>query len=198
MKLPLWKNSLPLYYTAIALLCGTAQAAVDTYKIDPAHSSVSFSVRHFFSPVPGNFSEFEGTILYDPENPVNNSAKAVIHIGSVDTNSEKRDRHLRSDEFFHALTHPTMTFESTNWESVGENKFKVTGDLTILKTTKSIVLDVTLLGAGEVGQGDRKKYISGWTATASLKRTEFGIDYGVLSMIGDDVSIEITVEAVRQ
>ncbi len=100
--------------------------------------------------------------------------------------------------FFHVLTHPTMTFTSTSWEPAGENKFKVTGDLTIFETTKSIVLDVTLLGAGEVGQGDRKKYISGWTATASLKRTEFGIDYGLLSMIGDDVSIEITVEAVRQ
>ncbi len=198
MKLPTWKISLPLCFAATALLCGSAQAAVDTYKLDPTHSSISFRVRHFFSPVPGNFSNFEGTILYDPDNPANNSATAIIHVNSVDTNEDKRDKHLRSDDFFHVLTHPTMTFTSTSWEPAGENKFKVTGDLTIFETTKSIVLDVTLLGAGEVGQGDRKKYISGWTATASLKRTEFGIDYGLLSMIGDDVSIEITVEAVRQ
>ena len=198
MKLPHWKKPLPLCFAAIALLCGAAQAAVDTYKLDPAHSSITFRVRHFFSPVPGNFSKFEGTILYDPENPANNSAQAIIHVVSVDTNDDKRDKHLRSNDFFHAQTHPTMTFTSTSWESAGENKFKVTGNLTILETTNPIVLDVTLLGAGEVGQGDRKKYISGWTATASLKRTDFGIDYGVLSMIGEDVSIEITVEAIRQ
>ena len=198
MKLPNWKKHLSLCFAAIALLCGAAQAAVDTFEIDPAHSSIIFHVRHFFSPVPGSFSDFQGTIQYDPENPANNSVKVVINVSSVDTHNTKRDNHLRSKDFFHAETHPTMTFTSTSWESSGENKFDVTGDLTILETTKPVVLEVTLLGAGEVGQGVGKKYITGWIASTSLKRTDFGIDYGVFSVIGEDVSIEITVEAIRQ
>ncbi len=183
--------------TGFLMTC-VAQAAVETYKFDPSHSSISFSVRHFFSPVPGNFSDFTGTIKYDPESPANNSVEAVINVGSVDTNNAKRDKHLQSGDFFNSESHPTMTFKSTSWESAGENKFKVTGDLTILETTRSVVLDVELLGSGEVGSGERKKYISGWTATTDLKRTDFGIDYGLLSVIGEDVSIAITVEAIRQ
>ncbi len=177
---------------------GVTHAAVETYTIDNAHSSISFSVRHFFSPVPGNFSDFEGTILYDPENPANNSAEVVINVRSVDTNSAKRDGHLLSGDFFNADTHPTMTFKSSRWESTGENKFKVTGDLAILETTKSVVLDVTLMGSGEVGSPAKPKFISGWTAATSLKRTDFGIDYGPTTIIGEDVLIEITVEAIRQ
>ncbi len=190
-----WKIRLPFLLSTWLLYSNAAQAAADTYEVDQAHSSITFQVRHFFSPVPGNFSDFQATIQYDPENPANNSAKAVINVKSVDTNNEKRDGHLNSEDFFHSGAFPQITFQSTNWEPAGENKFNVTGDITIRDVTKPVVLDVTLLGAGDVGKG---KYISGWMASTTLKRTDFGVDYGVLSVIGDDVSIEITVEAVRQ
>jgi len=177
-----------------ALLPQPAEAVIETYKIDPTHSAVSFKVRHFFTKVPGNFVNFEGTIVVDKDNLTNSKVEAVIKADSINTRNVKRDKHLRSDDFFKTENYSFITFKSTKWEQNGENTFKVTGILTIMETVKEVVLDVTLLG---FGKGSRERHISGWEATTTLDRTDFGITYGP-AVIGSEVFVEIAIEAQLQ
>jgi len=176
------------------LLPQNAGAVIETYKIDPNHSAVSFKIRHFFTKVPGDFVNFEGTIVVDRDDLTNSKVEAVINADSINTRNEKRDKHLRSDEFFDIENYPVITFKSTRWEQNGENTFKVTGILTIMETVKEVVLDVTLLG---FGKGSKDRDISGWEATTSLDRTDFGITYGP-AVIGGEVFVDITIEAQLQ
>ncbi len=176
------------------LLPQTAGAVIETYKIDPNHSAVSFKVRHFFTKVPGDFVNFEGTIVVDRDDLTNSKVEAVIKAGSINTRNEKRDKHLRGDDFFKTENYPAITFKSTKWEQSGENTFQVTGILTIMETVKEVVLEVNLLG---FGKDNRDRQISGWEATTTLDRTDFGITYGP-TVIGSEVFVDITIEARRQ
>ena len=192
------KNS-PYSIFAVFALCAailpqTAGAVIETYKIDPNHSAVGFKVRHFFTKVPGDFVNFEGTIVVDRDDLTNSKVEAVIKADSINTRNQKRDKHLRSDDFFDIENYPVITFKSTRWEQNGENTFKVTGILTIVETIKEVVLDVTLLG---FGKGSKDRDISGWEATTSLDRTDFGITYGP-AVIGSEVFVDITIEAQLQ
>jgi polyisoprenoid-binding protein YceI len=190
------------YLISLLVLCAaTASAAhhkageVETYKIDTAHSSVKFSIRHFVAKTTGNFADFEGTMKVDRHDLTKSSFEATIKIPSVDTDSSKRDAHLQEDDYFSAGKYPAMTFKSTKWaKAEGENKFKVTGDLTIRSITKEVVLDVELLGFGE---GMRGAYLSGWEATTTLDRTEWGINGGQPA-VGTEVDVTINIEAIRQ
>ncbi|MGJ8654035.1 MAG: YceI family protein [Opitutaceae bacterium] len=180
----------------LGLLATQATAAnVETYKIDKGHSSVKFSIRHFVAKTTGNFGEFEGTLLVDRDDLTQSSVEATISIPSVDTASEKRDKHLQEDDYFDAAKHPLMTFKSTKWKATDDkDHFKVTGDLTMNGVTKAVILDVELLGFGD---GMRGAYLSGWEATSTIDRTEWGINGGQPA-VGNDVDITINIEAVRQ
>lgn len=179
-------------------LASAASAAPATWSIDPSHSQVGFSIRHFFSKVPGTFSKFSGSVVYDPQKPENSSVKADIDPASIDTKNEKRDNHLRSEDFFDVVKFPTLTFVSTKVTADGENKLKVDGNLTMHGVTKLVTLEVTFLGAGPSRQGEQR---SGFEATTSVNRKDFGIlwnktlDQGG-TMLGDDVDIKINVEGV--
>jgi len=167
----------------------------EVYRIDPAHSSVKFSIRHFVAKTTGSFAEFEGTIKVDRDDLTNSYAEAVIKIPSVDTNNEKRDSHLQEDDYFDATKHPIMSFRSTEWKAAGkEDRFKVTGDLQMHGITKPVTLDVELLGFGE---GMNGAYLSGWEATTTLDRTEWGVDGGQPA-VGTEVDVTINIEAIRQ
>lgn len=173
----------------------SASAQVETYKIDTAHSSVSFSIRHFVSKATGSFNEFEGTLTVDRGNLANSSVEAVIKIPSVDTANAKRDTHLKEDDYFDAEKHPLMVFKSTHWAATDkENTFKVTGDLRMRGITKSVVLDVELLG---FGPGMKGAFLSGWEATTVLNREDWGVSGGKPA-VGDDVTVTINIEAIRQ
>jgi polyisoprenoid-binding protein YceI len=174
----------------------TARAAeVEVYQIDPSHSSVKFSIRHFVAKTTGNFAEFEGTLKVHREDLTKSSVQASIRIPSVDTDNEKRDAHLQEDEYFNAVEHPVMTFTSTQWTATErENHFKVTGDLGFKGVTRPVTLDVELLGFGE---GMRGAYLSGWEATTTIDRTEWGVSAGQPA-VGAEVDITINIEAIRQ
>ena len=193
-------KKLVLLLATASLIAAAAQAddqgsKVETYAIDTAHSSVKFSIRHFVAKTTGNFADFTGTLKIDRDDLTNSSVEAQIQIPSVDTDSEKRDAHLQEDDYFDAPTHPVMTFQSTEWEAAeGENQFKVTGDLTLRGITKEVVLDVELLGFGE---GMRGAYLSGWEATTTLDRTDWGINGG-RPAVGTDVDVTINIEAIRE
>jgi len=183
--------------TLAALLLGlasAASAAVETYAIDPVHSSVGFSVRHFFTKVPGSFTQFSGTITVDRDNLENSSVAVTIDVGSVSTANEKRDNHLKSPDFFDAAKFGTITFKSTAWKKTGESSYDVTGDLTIHGVTKSVVLKVNSLGFGPGMMGAQ---LSGWDASVTLNRNDYGVNGPAMlgTALGSDVAVSITVEA---
>ena len=179
----------------LAVLGLFATAHAETYTIDPVHSSLGFQVRHnLVSKVPGSFTKFTGTISYDAAAPEKSSTQATIEVGSVSTANEKRDGHLKSPDFFDAVKFPTISFASTAWKKTGENTFDVTGDLTIHGVTKSVVLKTTLLGTGP-GMGGST--VSGWEATATINRRDFGVDGPAMlgKVVSDEVSISLSIEA---
>ena len=189
------KNRSLLLAAALALgAFSTASAAVETYTIDPVHSSVAFSIRHFVSKVPGSFTKVAGTVTVDRANLANSSVEATIDVGSVSTASEARDKHLKSPDFFDAEKFATITFKSKAWKATGENTFDVTGDLTIHGVTKEVVLKATSLGFAE---GMRNTMLSGWEATTTIKKSDFGVKGPAMlaAAVGDDVAITIGIEA---
>lgn len=183
-----------LIATAIFGLAGTASAA-DTYKIDPVHSSVSFSLRHSFSKFTGSFTQLNGTVTYDAADVSKNSVEATVAIGSVNSGNDKRNEHLLGPDFFDSAKFGTAVFKSTSWVKTGADTFDVTGDLTIKGVTKSTVLKVTLLGAGP---GMRPgSTVSGWEATTVIHKSDFGVNGPAMlgKLLGDDVTIALGVEA---
>jgi polyisoprenoid-binding protein YceI len=177
-----------------AALSTAASAAVETYAIDPVHSSVGFSIRHILSKVPGRFTQFNGTITVDRDNLENSSVAATINIGSIDTDNEKRDADLKSASYFDAAKFGTMTFQSKSWKKTGENAFDVTGDLTIHGITKEVVLKVNLLGFGPGMMGAQ---LSGWDASVTLLRGDFGVTGPAYAdkILGKEVNVSISIEA---
>ena len=191
MKLPIRLLAL----TAFAAASLPARAAVETYAIDPVHSSVAFSIRHIVSKVPGRFTDFAGTITIDRDHPEKSVAEASIKIASIDTHSQKRDNHLRSPDFFDAAKYPDMKFRSTSWKKTGDDSYEVRGDLTIKDVTKPVTLNVELLGVGPGMMPGSQ--VSGWEATTKINKAEFNVkDPPMLdAALGDDVDITINIEA---
>jgi polyisoprenoid-binding protein YceI len=178
---------------ALSGLASSAFAAADTWVVDTRHSSVNFSVRNFFVPVEGMLNVKEGTIVYDAQNPAQSSVEAVVAVTSINTQDADRDKHLNNQDFFLTSQFPTATFKSTQWTPAGENKFKVTGDMTIKDVTKPVTFDVTLLGSGP---GPRGGQVSGWQAETKINRKDFGISYG--PSIADQVALTINIQGVKK
>ena len=169
-------------------------AAAETYKIDPAHTLVTFKLNHLgFSSANGWFGEINGDIVVDMDNPVAGSVEAVLSTESVDTNHDERDAWIKSDKVLNASVNPTISFTSTNLEVTGEKTFEITGDMTMNGVTKPITLDAVFNNAGE--NPITKEQTIGFSATGVVKRSEFGVD-AFVGALGDDVSFSIDVEAV--
>lgn len=183
-----------LAIAAASGLASAASAAVETYTIDPVHSAVGFSIRHFVSRVPGRFTQFSGTITVDRDNLENSSVEASIDAGSLYTFNDHRDADVKSPNYLDAAKFATMTFKSTSWKKTGDGTFDVTGNLTIKGVTKEVVLKVTLLG---FGPGMRGAQLSGWEAATTVSRTAFGVNGPPMigKALGDEVAITISVEA---
>jgi len=183
---------------AILALCLPAVSLAGTYKIDPQHTSVSFSVRHLFSKVKGRFDKFEGSIELDPANPTTAKAQGSIDVASINTNVEKRDQHLKSKDFFDVEKFPKITFVSTKVTDVDPAKKtgKLHGKLQIHGVEKDVVLDVSYLGEGSDPWGNKK---AGFTATTVINRKDFGLNWNETLetggfLVGDEVEIEISAE----
>jgi polyisoprenoid-binding protein YceI len=151
------------------------------------------------SKVRGRFNKWSGTLLYDEADPTRSSVEVTIEAASVDTSEPQRDAHLRSADFFDAEKFPYLTFKSTAVSTVGEDRLRVVGDLTIRGVTRPIVLDVERGGTLKDPWG---KHRAGFTATATIDRKEFGVsfnqvlDHGGLAL-SEKVAISIDIEATR-
>ncbi len=190
---------------AAALLASAAiaSAAPHTWTIDRAHSEVGFNVRHFFSKVHGRFEDYSGTITYDEANLPASAVDVTIQDSSINTENDRRDAHLRTQDFFWADKYPTITFKSTK-VLPGKDKthFDVQGNLTIRDVTKPVTLAVEYLGMGPVSLGGHDMGVQGgFTASTTIDRKDYGIvwnkslDQGGV-MLGDDVEIVLNVAAV--
>lgn len=181
-------------FAAAACLSLGAQAA-DNYKIDPTHTSVFFFANHIgFSNVYGLFREFSGEFTFDQNDIAANKLKVVIKAASVDTNEKARDEHLRSPDFFNAKEFPEITFTSSKVEKTGEKSGKLHGEVTMLGISKPVVLDVTF---NKVAPHPVPKYnkvmTTGFSARGTIKRTDWGMKYGVPGL-SDEIALIIEVE----
>ncbi len=178
---------------------GTTLPAVGVWAIDPSHSAIGFSVRHLgLSKVRGRFSSFTGDVVV-ADDPGASSVNVSVDVTSIDTGDEKRDEHLRTNDFFDAPSFPTMTFASTAVSGAGSD-WQVTGDLTIRGVTRQVTLDTTFEGTASDPWGSSR---AAFSATAEVDREDFGMTWnaaleagGVL--IGKKVKLEIEAEVVLQ
>ncbi|ALG74541.1 hypothetical protein VY88_30445 [Azospirillum thiophilum] len=184
-----------LFAIAAAGSAAPAFAAPVNYKIDPAHTAVSFIVNHIgFSNVIGRFNTMAGDVTFDKDAVEKSAVAITIDAASIDTNHAKRDEHLRSPDFFNTKEFPKLTFKSTKIEKTGDKTGKLHGDLTMLGVTKPVVLDVTFNKDGVSPAS--KLETAGFSARGTLKRTDFGMKYGAPA-VGDDIQLLIEVEAVK-
>jgi polyisoprenoid-binding protein YceI len=170
-------------------------SAPETYLIDPVHSSVSFTLRHFVSKFTGQFTKLEGTITVDRADLEKSAITATIDTSSISTANEKRDEHLKSPDFFDANEFGVIGFKSRSWKRGAGESFVVSGDLTLRGISKPASLKVQCLG---FGPGMQDTVLSGWEATATIRRSDFGLNGPSFlgTMLGDDVLITLAIEAV--
>ena len=179
----------------------TAPAGTTTWKLDADHAHVEFAVRHLMiSKVKGQFTGVEGTLRMDAEDPTTARLDVEIAAASVDTRVEQRDEHLRSPDFLDTARFPSLTFKSRKVERSGNERLRVTGDLTIRDVTREVVLDVTERGRVTDPWGGERV---GYEARAKIDRKDFGLTWnqaleagGVL--VGDQVEITLEAEWVLQ
>lgn len=169
------------------------------WQLDKSHSSVNFSVGHFFSSVTGRFNDFSGEFYFDPNNLKGSKVDFTIIVKSVNTDEKKRDEHLISDDFFDGNKYPKITFKSTRFEKKSGNDYIVHGNLTIKNTTKHIALPFKVLG--EVEHPMMKgTIVLGLSATTKIKRNDYGVGTGnwaATLVVGDEVDININLELNR-
>ncbi|HEX7803697.1 MAG TPA: YceI family protein [Pseudoxanthomonas sp.] len=183
-----------LLVAALFAFAGSAFAAPVTYKIDPNHTNVLASWSHFgFSNPSLNFGQADGTIVYDAAKVSASSVQVTLPLTGLSALADQFYDHLTSADWFDAAKYPSATFKSTKVEAAGEGKLKVTGDLTVKGVTKPVVLDVKLNKAGV--QPLAKREAVGFDATATIKRSEFGLGNYVPN-VSDEVSLRITTEAI--
>ncbi|GBD17425.1 Protein YceI [bacterium HR26] len=174
---------------------------VARWEIDPVHSEIAFSVRHMMvATVRGRFNQFQGIIEFDPAHPESGRVEVTIDAASIDTRNEQRDNHLRSPDFLNVEQYPTITFVSKRIEPLGDNRFRVVGDLTIRGVTREVALDAEFLGVGKDPWGGER---AGFTARTKLNRHDFGASWNVALeaggfLVGDTLDVTLDIEAVRK
>ena len=193
---------LPLFIAFTAGFHGDETPRTDeraTWSIDAAHSKIGFKVRHLgISYVRGDFGDYEGTITMEGDDLSSLQASVSIQVGSIDTRNERRDNHLRSDDFFSAETFPTMTFESSGVQNVDGGTFELVGTLTIRDVSQEVVLSGEYLGSASMGDSKR----AGFEARTTINRIEYGLQWDRLTeaggaVVGHNVEIILELELIQ-
>jgi polyisoprenoid-binding protein YceI len=172
-----------------------------TWKIDPAHSSAEFKVKHMMiSNVKGSFNNLSGTLIEDTSNPTLSHVDATIDVSTISTGDAQRDAHLKSADFFHHEQHPTMTFHSTRVENKGDREYAVTGDLTLHGVTKAVVFAVE--GPSAPGKDPWGNTRIGLSATTKINRKDFDLTWNAALetggiLVGEDVHITLDVQLIQ-
>jgi polyisoprenoid-binding protein YceI len=171
------------------------------YELDPSHTYIGFNARHLMvSTVRGSFSDWSGHVEVDEVDPTSARAEVTVKAASLNTGSEDRDKHLRSDDFFHADKYPDISYRSGTVEKVGDNRYKVAGELTIREVTKPVTLDFEVGEPFRDGWGNERLGIS---ATGKLNRKDWGLEWNMVMeagrlLVSDEAKLEIDSELVRK
>lgn len=182
---------------ATAAFANTAPAPVPagTYKIDAVHSGAFFEVGHLggVSRFMGRFRDLSGELVVD--SPEKSRVKVEVKTDSVDSNHDGLDKHLKSPDFFSAVQYPTMTFTSTGLTLNPAGEGTLAGNLTLRGVTKPVTFKLRHVGTGKGMKGEQRV---GYVATGTIKRTDFGVNFGAPNAATDDVDLRINIEAVKQ
>ncbi|MEM7385191.1 MAG: YceI family protein, partial [Verrucomicrobiota bacterium] len=177
------KKTFPLVSLAIFFFSATLAKADNTYKIDPGHCSIVFNTEHLkVGRAWGRFNDFSGQMKVDPADPGKSSIQFSVKSNSVDTNNEARDKHLKGPDFFDAKQFPEITFSSNKVTKKDDKNFEITGTLTMLGESKEVTAQFAYAGLGTHPRGNKE--ILGGEATIKVKRSDFGMKYGIPN-IGD-------------
>ncbi|MFF7890476.1 YceI family protein [Streptomyces sp. NPDC007907] len=175
-------------------------ALTGDYTIDPAHSTIGFTARHaMVTNVKGSFQDFTGALHLDGTDPSRSTASLDVVMDSIETGNADRDGHLKSADFFKTEEFPTMTFRSTKAEALGGDDYRITGDLTILGTTRTLSIDLEFNGAAKDPFGNERV---GFEGKAEILRSEWGLTWnaaletgGVL--VSDKIKLNFDISAIR-
>ena len=187
--------------TALALVVavGAAFAADPSWKIDPAHSSAEFAIKHFaLSTVKGTIPVKDGRITLAAGKDLPSSVSATLDVSAIDTKNDDRNHDLRSDQWFDTDKYPTGTFTSTAIDGSDPAKFTIAGNLTLHGVTKPVTLAAALEGKGLGGRGEKR---IAYTATTTIHRKDFGLSNLATNatgdlVVGEDAQISLEVEAI--
>lgn len=174
---------------------------MSSWIIDNSHSHVAFTARHMMiAKVRGRFENFTGTVEFDEQTPANSSVNVQIEAASIDTRDEKRDGHLTSPDFLDAANHPYLSFVSKRIEVIDASHGKITGDLSIRGVTREVVLETEYNGQAKAPWGTTS---AGFNASTKINRKDWGLNWNVALetggvLVGEEVSIEIELEIVKQ
>lgn len=185
----------------LILILSTAIFAQNKWTLDKSHSNVRFTVTHLvISEVEGTFRSFDGNIVSGKDDFSDAVINFAVDINSIDTDNEKRDGHLKSDDFFNAAKYPEMTFKSKSFKKISDNKYKLSGDLTIRNITKPVIFDVVYGGSTEDGYGNIK---AGFKASTEINRFDYDLKWNALTeaggaVVGKNVTIDLRLQYAKR
>ena len=172
-----------------------------SWKIDPAHAEITFTVRHMMiANVRGRFENFNGDVDFNMDDPVNSSIEVTIEAASINTREGQRDGHLKSADFLDTERFPVITFASSRVEKVDDSHGRIYGNLTIRDVTRPVVLDTVLNGIVKSPWGNTS---AGFSASTKINRKDWGLNWNVALetggwLVGEDININIELELVQQ
>ena len=182
-----------------ALLISLAPPAwATTYAIDADHTTIGFKIRHLLSKVQGTFDQYEGSFEYAHGHPEQWKVAATIQAASINTRVAQRDKHLRSKDFFEVETYPTITFTSTSVTEATATTATLNGILTLHGVQQPVTLDLEMHGEAKDPWGNQR---SGFTATTTINRKAFGLDWNQVVepgqlLVGEEVEITLEIEGM--
>ena len=186
---------------ATFIVCGllvaltTTTAAAETYKVDPVHSAISFKIKHLgIAYVRGRFNNASGTIIFDDKMPGKSSVEISVKVDDIDTVNAKRDKDLKSYNFFDAEKYPLISFQSETFKKTGEGTYEVSGRLSFHGVTRPFTVKVEHIGSGKDPWGG---YRAGFETSFKVKRSDFGMTH-MLGGVGDEVRLTVNIEGIRQ
>ncbi len=172
-----------------------------SWKIDPAHSQIQFTVRHMMiSNVRGRFENFTGIVEFNEQDPTRSKVDVQLEAASINTREPNRDAHLKSPDFFNAAEHPYLTFKSKRVKKLDAEHGQIIGDLTIRDITREVALEVEYAGQAKSPYG---AVSAGFSAQTRINRKDWGLNWNVALetggwLVGDEVTINIELEIVKQ
>lgn len=189
-------RKLNLLMMGAALALGMSATAQTKWKLDKGHSSVRFSVNHMVvSEAEGTFKMWDGTVEHSKDDFSDAKINFTVDVNSINTDNERRDGHLKSDDFFNAEKFPTMKFESTSMKPLGNNKYELKGNLTIRDVTKPVTFQVTHGGILTTSRGRK----AGFKATTTINRFDYNLKWDKATetgglIVGKEVEVTVKVE----